>query len=214
MTLDGQRQLEVTSCPIKVVSKPEQIRRKRKEANQEPDLEGWKKRARSEDVLIGLRSIESKLSTVLNDVRDRQALLANVNTGSETGLGFLSEEDDDASSWTEEDFDLSNAAAASYGEPSSFVSCDDTTTNATLDLSGEDVLSTLVEFEPSPKRRACLATAFEDMLHSYASLYSQQQAGRLEAAEPIQSNHSQIQRLHGLFSLIGLPQSLELDEFH
>jgi hypothetical protein len=57
VTLDGNKPLEALSCPIKVVSKPEQIRKKRKEANQEPELEGSKKRARSEDVLARLRSL-------------------------------------------------------------------------------------------------------------------------------------------------------------
>lgn len=49
-----------------MVSKPEQIRRKRKEANQDPELEGAKRRARSEDVLAGLHSIYSQAASTLN----------------------------------------------------------------------------------------------------------------------------------------------------
>jgi hypothetical protein len=50
--------LEGVSDPIKVVSKPDQIRKKRREANQEPlDVPTQKKRARSEDLIEALAEI-------------------------------------------------------------------------------------------------------------------------------------------------------------
>ena len=197
MSLEGQKPLEVMSCPIKVVSKPEQIRRKRKEANQEPDLEGWKKRARSKDVLVGLRTIEGKLSAVLNDMRHKQALASS--SAFEETLFSEDEAGEDAASWTtDEGYGIEQA---SFGDPSSFISCDDTT----VDLA-DDATSMLAEFEPAPKR-PCLVSAFEDLLQSYSSLVNQPQQHQ-------QHKPPQLERIQGLFMLLGLPQSLHLDEYH
>lgn len=144
VTVDGQKTLEVMSQPIKVVSKPEQIRRKRKEANQNPELEGSKKRARSEDVLVELRSLYEKSQTLLEAARQSQE--ANNSFSSCDPLG-ASDDETTANDWMTDDGEAYSTMTDSMSDTASALA--------------------VADCEPPAPKRACLVTTFENILHSF-----------------------------------------------
>lgn len=196
--VDGQK-LEVMSCPIKVVSKPEQIRKKRKEANQNPELEGSKKRARSEDVLVELRSIHSSLLPAVDALRHSQR-----GAGSSFGNTFDEASMDLSEDAHEDDY------AEDY-ETATNVTTDDDRTAAEMASSfcesmDEDPSSSQ---NPPSKSRSSLISTFEMMLQSFVEAHN-------ENSESLASDPS-LDRLRSTFNFLGLPNQnlmVESEEYH
>lgn len=187
------------SCPIKVVSKPEQIRKKRKEANQDPELEGSKKRARSEDVLVELRSLHSSLMPAVDALRQQHKL----SSLDETSMDLSEVEDDFA-----EDYE--------------------TATNVTTDddrTTGEEGVSFCDSIEEdhsasqqsshlpsSSKSNTSLISTFEMMLQSFEAAHNE------DPDSALSSDPASLDRLRATFNFLGLPSlnhnMMESDDYH
>lgn len=218
VSLDGNsKPLEAMSCAIKVLSKPEQIRRLREEAGLEPEWENSKKRARTGDVLDYAYAIENALKPRLEALMDAQnanPLFSALNADPASINEFV--DHDEPLSYqdvayethdepTEDDGDEESCAPLSppYGDPYSH--SDDATYDLSLDESVTTITTNstameadnaaLTHFEP-PAKRPCsaLASAFENVLHSYAAL-------------PSLDSHSmeQLSRIRNLLEAVGLP---------
>jgi hypothetical protein len=196
VTFDGQKPLEVMSCPVKVVSKPEQIRRKRKEANQNPELEGSKKRARSEDVLVELRSLYDQSQMLLKAARDKSQKqqereqveeaneLSQTSPHSQHDVMSVSDEETTVTDWMTDD-----------GEPGSV---------ATSDAMSDDLGDVL-----PPTKRPCLATTFENILHSFDQALH---AG--DQSSPPDLTRVPFHKLKAAFNLLDLPLAIDTDQYH
>lgn len=190
--LEGHKPLEAMSCPIKVVSKPEQIRRKRKEANQDPELEGSKKRARSEDVLARLRSVEGTLEQGLETMR---ALVRHQNVQVDDSL--LS--DDETAS-----VPVSHEWMTDDEEPS-FISAETMSDTSALNSESEPVL-----------KRPFLVDAFESLLHSFDSVSHRTANSDLHGeVTSLDLAHIPLDRLKASFVFMGLPTApVDAEDYH
>lgn len=204
--MEGQK-LEAMSCPIKVVSKPEQIRKKRKEANQDPELEGSKKRARSEDVLVELRSIHSSLVPTVEALRQhhKNSNIAHLPSMDETSMDLSEDthEDDYA-----EDYETATNVTTDddgMGEFASYDSIDEDPSSSQTTTHGTTTKS-------SSSSSSSLISTFEMMLQSFAAAHNE------NPESVVASSSDSLDRLRSTFHFLGLPINqdtlMEADAYH
>ena len=199
--------MEAMSCPIKVVSKPEQIRKKRKEANQEPELEGSKKRARSEDVLVELRQLQSVLTPAIEALKQQQQSRINqihpADAFTDDVSMDLSEDtfaDEDGLDDFETTTNITTDDERTRGEPNSITSYDD-----------ESVASAAPYAPRAPRNGASLTSAFESMLLAFDEAMADPTANAQDIAA-----RAPIERLRAAVNFLGLeqPALLDTDDYH
>lgn len=198
VVVEGQK-IEALSSPIKVVSKPEQIRKKRKEANQDPELDGSKKRARSEDVLVELRQLQAELTPALNALRQQQQ--------SQMGQGPLSSFRSAPSALP---FDISDEESL-LEETTVADDDDETSTNITTDdergTESQSAFDQDVDDDPSsrPSTRASLTSTFESMLSSFAEAMNEEREKGQESNPSLSA--APLSRIKASVNFLGLDQT-------
>lgn len=199
--------MEAMSCPIKVVSKPEQIRKKRKEANQDPELDGSKKRARSEDVLVELRQLQSVLAPAVEALKQQHRMRNLPNSNAEL-MG------DDASLDMSDDTFADEDAADDF-ESTTNITTDDERTgepNSLASFDDESSVSAVPYTQNHARNDASLTATFENMLTAFDEALAEEQQGEAQNLAHV----APIDRLKATVNFLGLDQSamMDTDDYH